>query len=569
VVLVYRDDQRYSTTLDELRALQRAVPPAGRISCDTALALLVAVGEFEAAVADAPPAAARTTTSRMTSDSLRAASFEAARLYLAAAEGRLVDAAALRQRLDDVAARPLPPAVAIRTTEGYAYYALYPESYAVSARRFLRDRSPASVVVVGIRSIGTSLSAVVAAALASSCDVATFTVRPGGHPFDRRLVLDEDLASRWGAAAALGATFAIVDEGPGLSGSSFAAVVDALSGLGVAAERIVLFPSWDPDPARLGSDRARAIWRRHRRYVTDTVDAGISPQRLFGMDGDCRDWSGGRWRSDVCAAHEAPAVQPQHERWKIFAPRERRVIRFAGLGRYGESTRRRAGQLADAGLAAAPDGFRHGFLALPWIEGKIAHGPFTADEAADVGTYIGRRAAVFGIDGAPASSDAIAELVRVNGRELLGEDPPAAAVNSVRDAIAAASTSEIDGRMLRHEWIRTRDGLAKADALDHGSDHFFPGPQHPAWDLAAATLELPLDGRLSARMLESYTRASGDRSAAARLPVYRLAYAAFRAGYAVMAAGALAGTPEAARFDAVRARLSAALRGALTAPSAP
>ena len=76
--------------------------------------------------------------------------------------------------------------------------------------------------MLGVRSIGTSLSAVVAAVLGErGCDVATWTVRPHGHPFDRRLALGPGLAARLSERS--DAELLVVDEGPGMSGSTFAA----------------------------------------------------------------------------------------------------------------------------------------------------------------------------------------------------------------------------------------------------------------------------------------------------------------------------------------------------------
>src|SRR3982750_4419365 len=56
----------------------------------------------------------------------------------------------------------LPGNIRLRPPEGFAYYALYPEMYASACLDFLREQQPARVGVVGIRSIGTTLSAVVA-----------------------------------------------------------------------------------------------------------------------------------------------------------------------------------------------------------------------------------------------------------------------------------------------------------------------------------------------------------------------------------------------------------------------
>ena len=75
--------------------------------------------------------------------------------------------------------------------EGYAYYALYPETYVAAAEQFIRGRRPGTAVCVGLRSIGTSLSAAVAAGLeAAGWRVLALTLRPRGHPFQRRPILD-------------------------------------------------------------------------------------------------------------------------------------------------------------------------------------------------------------------------------------------------------------------------------------------------------------------------------------------------------------------------------------------
>src|SRR5215217_4658376 len=84
----------------------------------------------------------------------------------------------------------LDGAMTLRTNEaeGYAFYALYPESYLEAARRSgLGPRT----AVIGIRSIGTGLAALVAAVLRTPLPV---TVRPVGHPYRRELRIGGPLA---------------------------------------------------------------------------------------------------------------------------------------------------------------------------------------------------------------------------------------------------------------------------------------------------------------------------------------------------------------------------------------
>src|SRR4051794_20335418 len=249
--------------------------------------------------------------------------------------------------LDAVAVCDLPDAVTIRVSEGYAYYALHPETYAVAAGRFAAEQRPPKVVCLGIRSIGTSLSGVVAAALEHlGTPIETHTVRPHGHPFHRQVEPAEDLSTLLRSQRD-DCHFAIVDEGPGLSGSSFTSVVRALRALAIDDSRIALFPSWIADPANLRSQAARQIWTTCRSYTAAAEDAGFGLGEISGGE-PWVDLSGGLWRPHLLGEDERrwPAVQPQHEVPKARIRHGQSIVRFAGLGRYGAAKRDRAERLA-------------------------------------------------------------------------------------------------------------------------------------------------------------------------------------------------------------------------------
>src|SRR5690606_26178226 len=129
-------------------------------------------------------------------------------------------------------------------------------------------------------SIGVTLGAVVAAATEAAGFV---TVRPHGHPFDRRLSVSEALRR---TLAEHRGVFAVVDEGPGLSGSSFGAVADLLAGLGVGEDRVVFMPSHGGSPGLAAPERRRASWARARRLFK-TLDDLASPAQI------------GRWFEDL------------------------------------------------------------------------------------------------------------------------------------------------------------------------------------------------------------------------------------------------------------------------------
>src|SRR5262249_29538570 len=95
----------------------------------------------------------------------------------------------------------------------------------------------------------------------------------------------------------------------------------------------------------------------------------------------------------------------------------------------------------------------------------------------------------------------IENMVRINVEEGLGpywSDRAATALRACRSAAQDGGTTEIDGRMLPHEWLETRQGFVKTDALDHFDDHFFPGCQHLCWDLAGFLTEFEIPPKYAA-----------------------------------------------------------------------
>lgn len=469
-----------------------------RLRTSPRIDVLMRLGEIESAVCDLGHPAA---------PALR-------RAILAAARGHTA--------LDELAACELPGRIRVSVPEGYAYYALYPEMYAEAARRFYRAVRPERAVVIGIRSIGTSLSAVVAAALEDcGCEVDSWTVRPRGHPFHRMLELEHPIDSRPGTH------YAIVDEGPGLSGTSLTSVAAAL---GLPDERISFFPSWLPDGSAFLSQAARERWRRHARWAVAFEEVLPCPAP--------DDISAGKWRERFSNGAAWPAVQPQHERRKYLG--RDFIARFAGLGRFGRARLARAEQLAAAGFAPEPLGLDNGFLHLRLVRGGT---PQLDRDLLDAMARYLRFLAAQPESPRGVTFDGLLEMIEVNtGR--------AGPLEPFRRAFEDAKSVAIDGRMLPHEWLRTETGFVKTDALDHHDDHFFPGPQNIAWDVAGACVEWDLDTHAT----EYLAARCGDAGLAARLPFYRIAYSAFRAGYAALASQALAGTPDAARFEALARR---------------
>jgi hypothetical protein len=569
-VIVYADWDTPLSTLTALRAFRRRVlASAARPSVSDARDLLVDFGEIEAALVDAlsPEVDAPSTLIAGAGD----VSLSLGDLFCRALGG--TDAAAVVEVIDRLLRRledaPLPPVLRVHPAEGYAQYGVYPDLYVDAARRFAAANGGRSVFCIGIRGIGTSLSAAVAAALLKA-GVATqrLTVRPRGHPFARSV--------RWSPAIVdsvrrLGGetVCAIVDEGPGLSGSSFASVAQALNDGGVPDERIVFFPSWNADGVGLVSDDARRRWPRHRRWVSDFDEAFVRSGRLAAAIGTdhLTDLSAGCWRRLFFDEADAPAAHPQHERRKYLFKdgKARRIARFAGLGRHGRERAERAATLAAHAWGLAPLALRDGFLVLPFVSGQPLR---PHDDGENLATHIARYVAFVARtfpSETPTDVDRFLEMIHVNAGEAgihisrAAEEALSAGAACVRDTAAA----QIDARMLPHEWIAACGGVRKVDALDHHGGHFFPGPADCAWDVAATLAEFAWPPATCESFVAAYQRHSADATIARRLAFHEAAYAAFRMGYSTMAAATLAGTPDGERFSREatrhRERLSASL----------
>ncbi len=488
---------------------------------------------------------------------LRGASLAAGHAVIAGCErhSTAAHAANVLHQLATLRTESLPRQLVMRLSEGYAYYGLHPYVYATSARRFADEYSPMQCVCIGTRSIGTSLSAVVAAALARrGVGIDLYSVRPHGHPFERRLSMRDDLTACLRNAPA-GSFYLVIDEGPGLSGSSFACVANALVALGVPASQVILFPSWNADGSTFRSDAARRTWQRHRRYAV------VQQNRAGGVD-----WSGGAWRRHVLGPDEAawPAVQPQHEVEKTWRPEEDTVVRFAGLGRYGRAKLARAEALAAEGLGAAPCGLDDGYLSLTFVPGSVCRR--TSLELCDaIAAHLAFLVQHFPAHRSP-SIDQLELMIETNLAEGIAGHHALHGLDEGRAALDAAPAAEIDGRMMPHEWIHTDDGrFVKVDALDHHADHFFPGIQDAGWDLAAAAFEFGMDVGCRERLVARYAALSGDRDVTRRLPFFDVAYPAFRLGYATLASQSVSDPDERARFERVIERC----RQRLMFPSAP
>ncbi|MER8972972.1 MULTISPECIES: hypothetical protein [unclassified Mesorhizobium] len=453
--------------------------------------------------------------------------------------------------------------ILIDTAEGYAHYALYPESYFVAARQSGLD---ANTCVIGIRSIGLGLAAMVAAAIGAPEPV---SVRPTGHPFRRRLAADPELIGSWMTKPS--ARFAIVDEGPGLSGSSFHAVVAWLQRLGIDAGRIHLFPSHSAGPGPEASTNSREAWTVCQKHSVDferTFPAGSAVPTL-------RDWvartigstavnlteiSGGEWRRFRDRTEEHwPPVHRGFERRKFLASagREKWSVKFVGLGEIGMHKAETARRLNDAGFGPDIAGLCHGFLVERWIDGTTLERARHSKEkmVAHLARYLSWRAANLPASEPGASLEALADMAVQNTSEALGESRAAELRNwfSKQAPPKTMQRVEIDGRLHPWEFILSRGGtLIKTDALDHCRSHDLVGCQDIAWDIAGARVEYSLADAATAALCKAVEATTSRPVDANLVHYYEPCYLAFQLGLWSMA--------ERSGDDREQIRLAAAAR---------
>ena len=340
-MISFRDAWRVSETAAELGELDRLARSGDATS------LLVQAGEVEQGILDAlhPD---RDGWSPI-GEALRGVTLAAARAYLGAS-----DADEARAALASVPRDSLPRRIRIKAPEGYLHYALDPAAYAASARRYAREAGAersARAVVLGIRSIGTSLSAVVAAALGTD---RTVTLRPRGPSGGRKVEVDRELGVRLESWLSSGGDVLVADEGPGSTGETFWCVRQWLRSMRVDDGRIVLLPSGGGGMPLAPAER-RDWFASARRFAPEPDPARIRRVADQLGIGELRDLSWGGWRGEFDGGMDVPAA-PNHERLKfrgVAGDGSACIIRYAGLGRWGSEAVERARVLAEVGAGPA------------------------------------------------------------------------------------------------------------------------------------------------------------------------------------------------------------------------
>lgn len=574
-MLVYADSQSDLSAGELAREFRKRLRQSRAATLADLRILLVMAGQLEQAGLDSEAAWA---ADAQALTALCAGAFVGASLSKRAgtADRSAIDAAAYRMERAALAA---PKRCTIRTPEGFAWYAVYPDAYVEAALAWAKSRNRRiRVLVVGLRSIGTTLAAVVAAALRTSgFDVRAVTVRPIGDPFDRIVALPTFETPD----AAI-----VADEGPGLSGSSMAAASAALERAGLSPHAISFFAAHGNGPGAKASAEVRRRWRSTEVHAAEMADMTLGGEGLREVLGNetqalsSVDVGGGRWIPTAGFTGALPeAIAPRLEMPKLLMRGHTgsTLWKFAGFTlmpspRNGqmmtsaEALEAKLGALGEAGLTPRPEGHRHGWIATRWIEGRrLASGDASRRILRHVTSYIKRSSN-------PALPRAVEVAARLRLSEILRRNSECLLEGAERDA--AKSVCAIlereprlgdfpaygDGHLAPHEWLQDADDrIMKVDAGGHDFDHTAVGPQSVLWDVAGMMVEWRLARSAAAEVLARIGLPAFLETA---LSCHVAAYSAFRAGVASLC-GAEANRDRAVAFYGRRLRQElATLEGA-------
>ena len=537
-MIVYGDPQFTATTAEMLARVCEPTHPGSEL--DVRRVCLIAAGQLEQGIADEWPDSDLTVAAQCVTDACAAHFLD----EFWNENGRIdTPVASAVSALESKLGARRTSLLSIKVPEGFAFYTLFPEQYGIAALDWLKAHTTVAdkqAIVVGVRSIGTTLSAIVAQTLLRhGWDVQRLTARPAGHPYERQAALNVS----GDAAFAL-----VVDEGPGRSGSSMASVAEALAERGV--RRICFLPGHTNGPGPEASETVRARWETTRQVhvpvkqvrwnghtLIETL-ASVTEQQLNSPVRTIHDVSAGEWREFAFGnEHEWPPVSAAFERSKYLMTlndRRRALWKFTGFtAALHHAISREPIQLVPSLCAC------HGFTMQPWIEGERLRAGHADDELLEkLADYIASAAQpAASRDARLASARRLGEMLFWNAKELLGEDTAKECHAFTESAISFTDSHAPpcygDGRMAPHEFIRTANGeIFKSDAGGHDSDHTMVGQQSVLWDVAGTTIEWRFKDLVRGHFCEAMGRHVLFNEDVLRF--YCAAYAAFRAGLFAM-----------------------------------
>ncbi|HEX2865890.1 MAG TPA: hypothetical protein VHO03_02550 [Ignavibacteriales bacterium] len=571
-MIIYGDTKEllsYNAGISRIESLVHGLSYARSRDLNSASELLITTGEFEAAVMDFISPESDTINDLVFL--LRSMSIASGHIFINSLKGHTSETykwvSVFRAKLSELENYSISSLLTFNLPEGYAFYSLYPEMYLKSTDHFFQTFFPSQAAVIGIRSIGASLSAVVSARLEKSgCEVHSFTVRPRGFYFDRELIIDVELEEELKAGHK--GYYLIVDEGPGLSGSSFASVAEWLKSLGISDDRIIFFPGYRTDGQNFVSGKSKAIWMKHMKFASEFEEVISLNDMLPGYSEGIKDVSAGMWRDVVFKnTEEFPPVYSGFEQRKYLSSDGKYMLKFAGLGHYGSDLYERARVLAGEGFSPQALSFENGFILSRFIEGKALNSSEVNRNFLDkASSYIAFLKRTF-----PArcsrTYNEIEEMASVNLMKGLGDEwaEKFKKLSNSFEPLFSTDATALDGRMLPWEWLNVNGTYIKTDSIHHHKDHFFPGCEDIAYDIAGFLTEFSLSKEEVVYFINRYITESGDKKILSRLPFYYIFYNAFRLGMTMFPAQLTTDPKEKERFQILSQKYADNLKRSLGA----
>jgi hydroxymethylpyrimidine pyrophosphatase-like HAD family hydrolase len=399
-----------------------------------------------------------------------------------------------------------------------------------------RRRYPSPAVplcVVGVRTSGSYLGPLLAAALRASGDsaVSLLTYRPGRPflPWERAVLK---------TTAEVGGLVLVTDDPPG-SGTSLAATARAIGRAGVPATSIVftlsIFGSEDDVPAALSPWRIVAQpwdeWSVHARLATGPVREALAAMVDPAIE--------------VTEVQPLPPLVPSAQRGHVrawfavrLANRQTResmlrqiMVEGAGLGYFGRQPVAVAAVLP--GKVPNVYGFADGLLYRDWLPASADTVP-TAHMAGTITDYVVSRRRVLP---APSASTArlggcdpvwevAARLVSGQYGVLANPARPLLLEPLMRRLLSHEHPTVVDGKTDTRHWLpdaNSGGGLRKVDFYQRTFGHLDLACYDPVFDLAGAAANPPRPG-FEAQLRAAYEDATNEHVDGERWLLYRLAH---------------------------------------------
>lgn len=412
--------------------------------------------------------------------------------------------------------------------EGFSYYGLHPLDFADLTWSLHGSLRP-SLAIIGVRSAGIALSAIVCAVLAAQGkDAQRTSVRPQGEPYHRKTLFTAAQSQWIQSRLEQEADFLVVDEGPGFSGSTFLSVARALQDAGVPASRVLLLGS-RPFQNRTETNEDNE-WNQYKLH-------SIAYGRNIPHDAG-EYFGNGFWREKLYSQRaQWPACWTEVERSKHLTSDSRHLLKFEGFGRFGERCREQAMLLAAEGFSPAVLSLEQGWACYELVDGRpLDRGHKNPQLLSRLADYCAFRVRNF--PAAFSDLEALKNMLENNLELQLGMKASMGEIPLERLVLP-------DCRMLPHEWLLTAEGkVLKCDVVGHAEGHELPGPVDIAWDLAATIIDWDLSPEETEFFLEKYRRQSSD-DPDGRLPAYLLLYSVFRMAFCRMGATSMGAWREA------------------------